>query len=315
MSELLNICAAVAPPILMLLIGGFCRRFGWLRVEADASLSILTIRVLYPCFFFLHLVGYEEDIIPSNFLILVISGFLSICIGFAVALGTARMINLKKELVSTFSFCSGIFNYGFFAFPVAGAIFGSGIIPKIIIFNLGVEIAIWTVGIFLLNSNKFKFQKLFNPPVISIILAVIVREIGGKAVVPDFVLDIVSLLGNCAIPIGLLLIGGSFFDLFKNFQFSKSYKVELSAIWVRLFIVPALMFLYAWKGFIPNSMSTLQEILVIQAAMPAGIFAIVIVKTYGADTKTALQAILATMIGSLLTIPFWLFIGVSFVQN
>jgi predicted permease len=49
--------------------------------------------------------------------------------------------------------------------------------------------------------------------------------------------------------------------------------------------------------------------------MPAGIFAIVIVKTYGADTKIALQAILATMIGSLLTIPFWLFIGVSLVQN
>ena len=204
----------------------------------------------------------------------------------------------EKELVSTFSFCSGIFNYGFFAFPVAGAIFGSEIIPKIIIFNLGVEIAIWTVGIFLLNSNKFKLQKLFNPPVISIIIAVLIREIGGKAVVPDFALDIVSLLGNCAIPIGLLLIGGNFFDLFKNFQFSKSYKVELSAIWVRLLLVPALMILYAWKGFIPNSMSTLQEILVIQAAMPAGIFAIVIVKTYGADTKTALQAILATMIGS-----------------
>ncbi|MFL2735828.1 MAG: AEC family transporter [Gammaproteobacteria bacterium] len=315
MSELLNICAAVAPPILMLLMGGFCRRFGWLRVEADASLSILTIRVLYPCFFFLHLVGYEEDIIPSNFLFLVISGFLSICIGFAVALGTARMVSLKKEIASTFSFCSGIFNYGFFAFPVAGAIFGSGIIPKIIIFNLGVEIAIWTVGIFLLNSNKLKLHKLFNPPVISIILAVLIREIGGKTVVPDFVLDIISLLGNCAIPIGLLLIGGSFFDLLKNFQFSKSYKVELSAIWVRLLVVPALMILYAWIGYIPNDISSLQEILIIQAAMPAGIFAIVIVKTYGADTKTALQAILATMIGSLLTIPFWLFVGVCFVPN
>ena len=34
----------------------------------------------------------------------------------------------------------------------------------------------------------------------------------------------------------------------------------------------------------------------IQAAMPAGIFAIVIVKTYDADTKTAMRAIMATMI-------------------
>ena len=313
MSELLNICAAIAPPIVMLLIGGFCRRFGWLRVEADASLSILTIRVLYPCFFFLHLVGYEEDIIPANFMALVVSGFISICIGFTVAFGTAKMVNLKREISSTFSFCSGIFNYGFFAFPIAGAIFGSAIIPKIIIFNLGVEIAIWTVGIFMLNSNKFRLQNLLNPPVISIILALLIREIGGKAIVPGFVLDTVSLLGVCAIPIGLLLIGGNFYDLLKNFRLSHSYKVELSAILVRLFLVPAMMILFAWKGAIPSGTSYLKEIFIIQAAMPAGIFAIVIVKTYGADTKTALQTILATMMGSLLTIPFWLFIGVTYV--
>ena len=75
------------------------------------------------------------------------------------------------------------------------------------------------------------------------------------------------------------------------------------------------MVLYAWKGIIPIETSWLQEILLIQAAMPAGIFAIVIVKSYDADTKTAMRAILATMIGCLVTIPIWLYLGVNLVAK
>jgi predicted permease len=121
------------------------------------------------------------------------------------------------------------------------------------------------------------------------------------------------LLGACAIPIGLLLIGGNFADLLRNFKVSPGYKVEISAILVRLLLVPTLMVLYAWKGIIPIETRWLQEILLIQAAMPAGIFAIVIVKTYDADTKTAMRSIMATMIGCLVSIPIWLYLGVNLV--
>ena len=69
------------------------------------------------------------------------------------------------------------------------------------------------------------------------------------------------------------------------------------------------------REFIPIETSWLQEILLIQAAMPAGIFAIVIVKSYDADTKTAMRAIMATMIGCLVTIPIWLYLGVNLVAK
>jgi malate permease and related proteins len=315
MSEFLQICSAIAPPLILLLIGGLCRRGGWLRVEADASLSILTVRVLYPCFFFFYLVGHKGILIPFHFSVLVFSGFLSICLGFGVALVVGYFMKLDKRVCSSFSFCSGIFNYGFFAFPVAAAIFGEQLIPKIIIFNLGVEIAVWTVGVYLLASDQFKWKRLINPPVVSIILAVSVREFGGQSIVPDFAWNIISLLGACAIPIGLLLIGGNFADLLRNFKVSPGYKVEISAILVRLFLVPTFMVLYAWKGIIPIETRWLQEILLIQAAMPAGIFAIVIVKTYDADTKTAMRAIMATMIGCLVSIPIWLYLGVKLVAK
>jgi len=314
MGNLLEIISAIIPPLALLLVGGLCRRFGWLRVEADASLSVLTVRVLYPCFFFFHLVGNEDSLLPTHFLTVVIAGFLCICVGFGCALIVGRLMRIDKKSVLSFSFCAGIFNYGFFAFPVAAAIFGEQIIAKIILFNLGVETAIWTLGVYLLSSEKFSFSRLINPPIISIILAVLVREIGGQSIVPLFGWEIITLLGGCAIPIGLLLIGGNFADLVKDFKLSDGIKVECSAVLVRLLIVPVIMLLYAWKGPIPAGMNWLQNILLIQTAMPAGIFAIVIVKNYSGESQTAMRTILATMFGCLVTTPMWLYIGLNYVR-
>ena len=45
------------------------------------------------------------------------------------------------------------------------------------------------------------------------------------------------------------------------------------------------------------------------AAMPAGIFAIVIVGNYKADLETAMRTILVTMITAPITVPVWLVLG------
>ena len=310
----MEIIAAIIPPIVLLLIGGICRKGGWLRVEADASLSILTIRVLYPCFFFFHLVGNQDSLLPEQLLIVVFAGFICICLGFACAFAVAKFMKIEVSSVTSFVFCTGIFNYGFFAFPIAASIFGNQLIAKIILFNLGVEMAIWTVGVWVLASTQFKLIRLVNPPIISIILALFIKEIGGQQTVPRFLWEIISLLGNCAIPIGLLLIGGNFADLAKGFKLSKGNRVEISSILVRLIIVPFLMFCYACKGPIPYGMDWLKDILIVQTAMPSGIFAIVIVKSYYGDTITAMRAILASTLFCLLTTPMWLYLGINLAK-
>jgi predicted permease len=61
-------------------------------------------------------------------------------------------------------------------------------------------------------------------------------------------------------------------------------------------------------------MNWLKDILIVQIAMPAGIFAIVIVKNYMGDTETAMRVILSTMIGCLLSTPIWLLLGLKFLR-
>tara|TARA_Y100001978_G_scaffold203203_1_gene227407 strand:+ start:1819 stop:2766 length:948 start_codon:yes stop_codon:yes gene_type:complete len=309
MGSLIDILTYVAPPVLLLLLGAALRRAGWFRAEADASVSVLTVRILYPCFFFYHIVGSEEQMAPSSLMVNVGAGFTCIFVGFLVAWLTSRLTRMETKVASSFTFCSGIFNYGYFAFPVAIALFGDEILSKFIVFNLGVEIAIWTMGIFFLSSYGFRISRLFNPPALSILLALLVRNLGGDAIVPGFLWEVVEMLGLCSIPVGLLLIGGSISDLTKDFRFSEGYKIEISSILVRLIVVPALMVLYALLGPIPEDMPWLRQVLVVQSAMPAGIFALVVVRIYEGDRATAMRAIMASMLGCLFTLPLWLVLG------
>jgi malate permease and related proteins len=315
MGSLIDILTYVAPPVLLLLLGVVVRRAGWFKAEADASVSVLTVRVLYPCFFFYHIVGSKKLMEPSNLAFVVGSGFLCICMGFLIAWIVSRLIRMDAACAPAFTFSTGIFNYGYFAFPVAISLFGEQILSKFIVFNLGVEIAIWSVGILFLSSTGFKLSRLINPPAISILLALAVKNFGGDAFIPSYLWEIIKMLGACSIPVGLLLIGGNISDLMKGFKFSKGYKIEISSVLVRLVIVPALMILYVWIGPIPEGMTWLKKVLIVQAAMPAGIFALVVVRIYDGDRTTAMRAIMASILGCLISLPIWLMIGLNLVEN
>ena len=113
----------------------------------------------------------------------------------------------------------------------------------------------------------------------------------------------------------LMIIGASFYDLFKGFRPSPTYRVEVGAFLTRGLLVPALFICYALYGWIPNYASWLVEVLIVQAAMPAGVFALVVVKSYGEDTETGLRVIMSTMLISVVSIPTWLWAGIKLISN
>ena len=312
MGNLDGIMLSILPPFLLLAVGGFARKLGWLRAEADASLSMVTIRILYPCFIFYHILGSGEVSVGASTILTPVFGFLSIALGFGLAWGVSKIFRIG-EGAQTFRFCTGIFNYGFIAIPVAHSLFGPEIVVRIILFNLGVEVGIWTLGIFVLTAGKFSFKGLINPPVVSVLLALLLQSLGGRTFVPSFAWEVVEMIGNCSIPMGLMLIGGSFYELISGFRFSAGYRVEIAALLVRNLIFPCLVLTYVAWGPIPMGMEWMRQILVVQAAMPAGIFALVIVGSYSADRSIAMLSILVTMIASLVTLPIWLFIGVKLI--
>jgi hypothetical protein len=57
----------------------------------------------------------------------------------------------------------------------------------------------------------------------------------------------------------------------------------------------------------------LKQVIVVQAAMPAAMLPIVIARHYGGDANTALKIALSTSLIGIVTIPFWLRLGLQWV--
>ena len=310
-----EIIGAVMPPFMLMIVGAFSRKKNWMPNQQSASLSRFIVCVLYPCFILHQVLSADNAVQPLQAWATPLFGFAAILVGFGIARMVAHLLKLSTEQSRAFSFCSGIFNYGFFAIPVASLLFGQELVVKIILFNLGVEIAIWTVGILLLTSAKFQVSKLFNPPALSVFLALGLQALGGVKMIPQPLWELVSMIGQCSIPLGLMVIGAAFYDLLKGYRIGDGLTIELGAVLSRNLLVPAAFVGYAAYGWMPPTMEYLREVLVVQAAMPAGVFALLVVNSYGQRSDVGLRAILATMVACLVSLPMWVYIGLTYILN
>lgn len=311
MDSWINVVLAVIPPFLLLFIGSLSRKMDWLGKETDRTLSRFIICVLYPCFIVYHVLGSSTPVNSSEVWLASVFGFFAIVAGFVTSRLVCYVCQIEDKAKRAFCFCSGIFNYGFFAIPVASFFFGSELVVKIILFNLGVEVAIWTVGILILTSSKLEFRKIINPPAVSVVIALCLQQLGGRDLFPEFLWEVLSMIGNCSIPMALMIIGASFYDLLIDYRPSVKFRVELGSLLTRVLLVPTLFIFYARYGWIPQEVNWMRDVLVVQAAMPAGVFALVVVRNYGEDTKTGLRSIMATMLISVVSIPTWLWVGMT----
>jgi len=95
-------------------------------------------------------------------------------------------------------------------------------------------------------------------------------------------------------------------------EFRKTHGVGVMglSIIVRNLICPAAFVLLAW--LLPVSRE-LKETLVVQAAMPAGVFTLVLSRHHGGDVPVALQIIFASSAAALITLPLWIHYGMQLV--
>lgn len=307
-----SIISAVAPVFILLLIGGILRQRAILAEGADQSLMKMVINVLYPCLIFRFIVGNPALDQPRNLIIPPLVGFVSIIAGFWVAWWIGRKLGLQiGRGLRSFAFTNGIYNYGYMPIPLIIAIFpdNEGILGVLMVFNVGVEMAIWTVGIVLVSGQftRDAFRKILNPPIIALILALTVNGFGLDAHQPDWLENLIRMLGDCSIPLAIMLAGATLRDLKLNFALALPLRIPVAACGLRLLLLP-LAFVLAALTF-PGFSDELRQVLIVQAAMPAGIFPLVIARHFGGDPRIAAQVVFFTTVVSIVTIPLWIMLG------
>ncbi len=311
MGNYLTLLGTIAPVFLLLGIGFSIRRLKWLAPEADQSLLNVVIKILYPCLILNAVLDNPAMEQAGNLLVAPVLGVATVLIGFALAALALPLMrfNLSSQ-ARTFVFAIGIFNYGYLPIPLVEQLYDRETLGVLLLFNVGVEAAFWTVGIVVLTGISLRkgWKQILNPPAISLALALFLNFTGLAAVLPGMLLTTIALLGACAIPLGLLLIGATLGDFSTMIKDSGriQWRVPFAASALRLGLIPLAFLALAYC--LPTT-PELKRVLVIQAAMPAAIFPIVIARHYGGHPATALSVVLATTCLSLLLIPLWLNLG------
>jgi len=299
---------AVAPVFVIIAAGCGLRRLRWLTAEADRSLLRVGVNFLYPCLIADTIIGNRTLGRLENVLVPPLVGFGTVVLGFAVAALVAKMLRLPPAAARSFSFTTGLYNYGYLPIPLVQAFYDPDTLGVLFTHNLGVEIALWTVGIWILSgtSGRGAWRELLNVPIVAIAASALLNFAGAHAWLPGFVAQAMHMLGQSAIPLALLLTGATLADLMQEENAAGNPRSTIAANALRLGVLPALFLLLACA--LPVS-PALERILIIQAAMPAAMIPIILAKHYGADSATALRIVLSTTLLGLLTIPLWLRLG------
>jgi predicted permease len=308
-----NLLVLVLPIFVVIAVGATVRRAGWLRPEADESLLKLVVNLLYPCLIFDNALGNEALRVPGNLLLAPPAGFVAMAGGILLSYAVAKRLGFAAGAgLRTFAFSAGIFNYGYMAIPLMEKLFGRDALGVLFVFNVGCEAAIWTVGILMLSGVSLRagWRKILNPPVYALVLAVLLNLSGGDSWLPAILRQAIHMLGACAVPLGLLVIGATLVEYLAEPRTLVDRKVTPLACALRLGVIPLAMLGFAAFAPLPTE---LRQVLVVQAAMPAGILPIVIAKHHGGRPLTAVQVVLGTTAVGLFVVPLWLKLGLRWI--
>ena len=311
MLDYLSILSVAVPVYLTMAAGALARKTGLLKPESDTSLMKLSVMMLTPALIIERVVGNPAVMKLGPVLIAAGLGYSLVAIGIAFAYFVSPLLGLKKgEGRRTFSVACGLQNYGFVAIPIVTALFpDKGTLGVLFTFTLGVELACWTAGVGLLTGlDKAPWRLALNAPVMTILVSLLLNFTGLHVHVPQIAHNTFAMLGACAVPLAVLLIGASIADLWG--QGVMQWKVAVFSPVLRLGIIP-LVFL-ATAYFLPIT-TELKRVIVVQAAMPSAVFNIMIARLYGGHASTAVQVVMATTVVSCATTPLVIAWGLKLV--
>jgi predicted permease len=330
MREYLQILGNVLPLFLLMAVGAAVRRARVLNERADRTLLDLCVHLLLPCLILDHVIASEALRLPGNLLWSPFLGFVCTAGSIGVAALAARMWRFSREAQTrTFTFVAGIYNYGYIPIPLVATLYGANALSVLFLFNLGTETAFWTVGFasFMGHSLLRDWRRALTTPVRAILLGVSINLVTAKFGLRldeatldaaawgwpvEVILSAIHLIGICSIPLALLIIGATMADFWGEFRGTRGVGVMGLAVVVRNLVCPLGFVLLA--AILPVSLE-LKETLVVQAAMPAGVFTLLLTRHHGGDVPVALQVIFATSAAAIITLPLWIHFGMQWMNR
>ncbi len=182
----------------------------------------------------------------------------------------------------------------------------------IFLFLVGFNIMVWTLGVYLLTfnpKNKPTINNLINPPLIAVLFSLLFIAFRFNNFVPGVIFQPLSLIGNCTLPLAMLLVGGNLarVRLGKNINIKAVSLVTLA----KLIIMPLLGLLCIMHFNIPKLIGLL---IFVQLAMPPAVSLSIILQRYNKKDVLISHGIFFVHMLSLVTLPLFLSLYFTYIM-
>ncbi len=299
---------AVIPVFLTMVAGYGFRRARWVGEGLDTGIMRLALNLLYPCLILDKVIGSESLDHFETVWVSLLLGFGVIVVGIGLCFLVAPLLGLGTGSGKrTFAITASMQNYGFIAIPVLVVLFGEEPLGVLFLHGMGVELAIWTVAVMVLRGiGGANWRSIVNGPSVAVVLSLSLHYLGADHWIPIPLRTFLSTLGVCSVPMCLIAIGITIADQTQSSKSALQWPTILGACALRLAILPA--FILALIHWIPAH-EELKQVMLVQAAMPSAVIPIILSRLYGGHPATAIQIVLGTTIGSIVTMPLILHFG------
>ena len=301
----MDIFIVVLQSVLVLLgigvIGFWIARRGIIPENVLGLLTRLAIDIALPCLVFSSiLVNFSPAEYPGWWQ-LPIWWFLFAAISLILTLITMFVSNkaTRGEFAINLFYQNGLF----FPLIIISGIFGvdAPYLPQLYIFIMLHPIMFFSTYqlFFKKSSGQPQWNRIINPILIATILAVTVQLFGGRDYLPDFIHSILQILGAMALPLIMIILGGSLYLDFK--QKGKFYYKEIIKFLIVKNIVFPLVFLAVLIFIRPAYGIAL--LFILESAVPPVSATPILTERAGGNKSISNQFVFSSFIFSIVSIP------------
>jgi len=293
-------------------IGFWITRRGIIPENILSFLSRLAIDIALPSLVFASImVNFTPDEFPGWWQ-LPLWWFLFA--GFSLVLTLITMFVSQKETRGEFGMNLFYQNGLFFPLIIISGVFGidSIYLPQLYIFIIIHPIMFFSTYQFFFRGGTQKtvqWSRIFNPILFATFLAIIAQLFNGREHLPDFIQTILQIMGGMALPLILIILGGSLYLDYK--QKGKIYWREIGKFIVIKNIVYPLAYLgglLLLRSYIDIGYE-IALLFILQSAVPPISGTPIMTERAGGNKSISNQFVFSSFIFSVISIPlmFWAF--------
>ncbi|MFC1753627.1 AEC family transporter [Thermoproteota archaeon] len=279
-----------------------------ISVENLRFLSHILMVLFFPCFLFSRLIENFSFAAFPRWWIFPILSFVVTAIGFIIGNlfieADVRLGKFKREFVSLITFQnSGYLPIVLIALLLPPAKQGR-IFAYLFLFLLGFNLMVWSLGVSYLGKGKgrdVELKTIFSPPVIAILVTLVLIAVGANRFIPSFIVRTTRMLGDCVLPLALIVVGGNLAQV--NIGIDTKKNQIINVVGAKLFFLP---FLCLGLILLFRPPYEIAFLLLLESAVPSATSLSIIMRNYQKEDNIISLGIFWTHVVGLFSIPFFL---------